>query len=68
MPVYPVRGGDFWFIVKVEGRRHQEAPTFEQARGDLTRDVIHAGLPTLRQVALKDAPVKLHLEPPAAAK
>ena len=68
MTEFPVKSGDFWFIVKVESRRHRGAPSFEEARPDLSQDLIHAGLPALRMAAVNDSPVKLHLEPEAAAK
>lgn len=57
---YPVKSGNAWFIIRIEGRRQPAAPTFEAARGPLEQDIIHAGAPFLMQQALKAAPVRYH--------
>ena len=57
---YPVRSGNSWFIVKVEGRRQPPAPSFEEARPALERDIIHAGVPELMRMALQPMDVKYH--------
>ncbi|HBK08049.1 MAG TPA: hypothetical protein DDZ81_19710 [Acetobacteraceae bacterium] len=57
---YPVKSGNAWFIIRVESRRQPPAPSFEDARGPLAQDIIHAGAPFLMQQALKAAPVKYH--------
>jgi peptidyl-prolyl cis-trans isomerase C len=54
---YPVRSQNSWFIVQVEARRQQSAPTFEAARNALEQDVIHAGAPELMRAAVKGTPV-----------
>jgi peptidyl-prolyl cis-trans isomerase C len=57
---YPIRSHNAWFIVRVEGRRQPEAPTFAAARDALEQDIIHAGAPALMSEAVKDAPVKYY--------
>ena len=57
---YPIRSGNFWFILKVEGRRQLPAPSFDEARTALERDIVHAGVPELRRLALEGAVVKYH--------
>lgn len=57
---FPVRSGNSWFIVKVEGRRQPGTPSFEEARPGLERDIIHAGVPELMRLALQAADVKYH--------
>jgi peptidyl-prolyl cis-trans isomerase C len=57
---FPVRSGNFWFILKVESRRQPAAPKFEDARAALEQDVIHAGMPELMRAALQTTTVKYH--------
>jgi peptidyl-prolyl cis-trans isomerase C len=57
MTAYPVKSGSLWFIIRAEGRRQVAAPTFEEARFELERDVKQAGIVALKQQALKEAPV-----------
>ncbi len=54
---FPVRSGNRWFIIKVEGRRQVQAPSFEDARLALERDVTQAGIIELRRKALQAARV-----------
>lgn len=54
---FPVRSGNFWCVIRVDSRRQVLAPSFEEARAALEQDVIHAGVPELKRLALKDAPV-----------
>jgi peptidyl-prolyl cis-trans isomerase C len=54
---YPIRSHNFWFIVRVEGRRQPAVPSFESARGALEQDIIHAGTPELMREAIKSVPV-----------
>ena len=60
---YPVRSGNFWFIVKVDGRGSAAPPDFETARAALAQDVIHAAIPGLKQTALREAPMKIYGQP-----
>jgi peptidyl-prolyl cis-trans isomerase C len=57
---YPVKLHNAWFIVFVEKRRQPAPPGFEEARGALEQDIIHAGAPVLMQDALQAAPVHYH--------
>lgn len=54
---FPVRSANEWFIIKVEGRQQPPAPDFDTARAKLEQDVIHAGIPELKRMALQSAPV-----------
>ena len=64
---YPVKSGDFWFIIRVEGRIHEPAPTFEEAKDGLTQDVMHAVVGPLRSMAVESASVVYHDIPLPAA-
>ncbi len=57
---FPIRSGEYWFIVRVDGRRQPSTPGFEEAKPGLERDIIHAGVPELMRLALKQADVKYH--------
>jgi peptidyl-prolyl cis-trans isomerase C len=57
---FPVKSGNFWFIVKVEGRRQPSAPSFAEARPVLEQDMLHAGIPELKRVALQQSVVKYY--------
>ena len=57
---FPVRSGNYWFIIKVEGRSQLPTPSFDVARTALERDVVHAGVPQLRRQALDNASVTYH--------
>ena len=57
MTSFPVRSGNLWCIIRVDSRRQVSAPSFEEARAALEQDVIHAGVPELKRLALKDAAV-----------
>ncbi len=60
MTAFPVRSGNYWFIIRVEGRSQQPTPSFDAARTALERDVVHAGVPQLRRQALDNASVTYH--------
>jgi peptidyl-prolyl cis-trans isomerase C len=57
---YPVRSGNFWFIIKADGRTRKAAPDFGSSRAALARDVVHSALPGLKQAALRDTPIKIY--------
>lgn len=54
---YPVRSGNRWFVIRVEGRRRGIAPGFAATHVALERDVLHAGAMALRKQALQTVPV-----------
>jgi peptidyl-prolyl cis-trans isomerase C len=54
---FPVKSGYYWFIIKSEGRSQEPTPTYEQARQGLEQDVLHDGMPKLRNLALQGVKV-----------
>lgn len=60
MTAFPVRSGNSWFILKVESRRQPPPPSFEVARTPLEQDVIHAGVPELRRMALQAVAIRYY--------
>ncbi len=57
---FPVKSGNLWYVIRVESRRQTVAPSFDDVRMALEQDVMHAGIPELKNQALKDAPVKYY--------
>ena len=64
---YPLKSGGHWFVIKVEGRIHKPAPSFEEAKAALTEDVTHAVLDELKRMAVGAANVKYHAIPDSTA-
>jgi peptidyl-prolyl cis-trans isomerase C len=60
MTEFPVRGGNHWFIIRVEGRGQQLAPNFAEARDALEQDVMHAAAPELGRMALQNTAAKYY--------
>jgi peptidyl-prolyl cis-trans isomerase C len=54
---HPVPSSDRWFVLKVEGRRVVEAPTFDQVRPVLARDLAMIEVARFRQQMVSDAKV-----------
>lgn len=57
---FPVKSGNYWFIIRVDGRIHKPGPTFEEAQSTLADDLVHATIGPLKAMAIRQVPVKIH--------
>jgi len=57
---FPIRIGNYWFVVQVESRRQGAAPEFLDVVLPLEQDVIKAGTLELRKQALQEAKIKFY--------
>lgn len=55
---YPVRAAGAWYIIKVEARRQQGAPSFDAVRAQLVQQLTQAALPGVIQRAMAGLPVQ----------
>jgi peptidyl-prolyl cis-trans isomerase C len=57
---YPVQSGDRWFVLRAEGRRVGQVPTFEEVRPLLAHDLAVIEVAGIKQQAVSDAKIVYH--------